>query len=105
MHIAVIVLGSTESVLYRGEPLLRNGCVLHGNKSVSRIGYIVRVYNYFRMRDQGKKKNIAVTDLKMSRISHFLDNRLTDGGKVVNPTHRPLFTLQKHFLALISVRG
>jgi hypothetical protein len=26
----------------------------------------------------------------MLRIPHCLDNRLTDGGKVVSPTHRPL---------------
>jgi hypothetical protein len=25
-----------------------------------------------------------------------LDNPLTDGGKVVSPTHRPHFTPQKH---------
>jgi hypothetical protein len=25
------------------------------------------------------------------RIPHFLDNRLTDGGKVVRPKHRALF--------------
>jgi hypothetical protein len=39
----------------------------------------------------------------------LLDSRLTDGGKVVGPTHRPHFTLQKYFiflfLVLISVRG
>jgi hypothetical protein len=37
-----------------------------------------------------------------------LDSRLTDGGKVVSPTHRPRSTPQKHyflFLILISLRG
>jgi hypothetical protein len=29
------------------------------------------------------------------RLSHFLDNRLTDGGKVVSLTRRPLFTPQE----------
>jgi hypothetical protein len=29
------------------------------------------------------------------RLPHFLDNRLTDGGKVVSPTRRPLFTPTK----------
>jgi hypothetical protein len=29
----------------------------------------------------------------MLRIPHCLDNRLTDGGKVVSPTHPPHFTL------------
>jgi hypothetical protein len=28
----------------------------------------------------------------MLRIPHYLDNRLTDGGKVVSPTHRPLLS-------------
>jgi hypothetical protein len=31
----------------------------------------------------------------MSRLSHFLDNRLTGGGKVVSLTHRPPFTAQE----------
>jgi hypothetical protein len=33
----------------------------------------------------------------MLRIPHCLDSRLTDGGKVVIPTHRPLSTPQKHY--------
>jgi hypothetical protein len=33
----------------------------------------------------------------MLRIPHCLDNRLTDGGKVVSPTHPPYFTPQKHY--------
>jgi hypothetical protein len=33
----------------------------------------------------------------MLRIPHCLDNRLTDGGKVVSPTHQPQFTPQKHY--------
>jgi hypothetical protein len=31
------------------------------------------------------------------RIPHCLGNRLTDGGEVVSPTHRPHFTPHKHF--------
>jgi hypothetical protein len=31
-------------------------------------------------------------DCVMLRILHRLDNRLTDGGKVPNPTHRPRYT-------------
>jgi hypothetical protein len=31
-------------------------------------------------------------DCETSRFPHFLDNRLTDGGEVVSPTHRPPFT-------------
>jgi hypothetical protein len=30
----------------------------------------------------------------MLKIPHGLDNRLTDGGKVVSPTHPPHFTPQ-----------
>jgi hypothetical protein len=33
----------------------------------------------------------------MLRIPHCLDSQLTDGGKVVSPTHQPHFTPQKHY--------
>jgi hypothetical protein len=36
----------------------------------------------------------------MLRIPHCLDNRLTDGGKVVSPTHLPHTTPQKHYLSV-----
>jgi hypothetical protein len=39
-----------------------------------------------------------------SRLPHFLDSRLTDGGEVVSLTRRPPFTPGR-FLVLISVRG
>jgi hypothetical protein len=32
---------------------------------------------------------------EMSRLPHFLDNRLTDGGKVVSLTRRPPITPRK----------
>jgi hypothetical protein len=38
----------------------------------------------------------------MLRIPHCLDNRLTDGGKVVSPTHQPHFTPQKHYYVYVS---
>jgi hypothetical protein len=38
----------------------------------------------------------------MLRIPHCLDNRLTDGGKVVSPTHQPHFTPQKHYYFNVS---
>jgi hypothetical protein len=47
-----------------------------------------------------KSKAIPVTGLgglkgcEMLRIPHCLDNRLTDDGNVVSPTHRPHFTPQ-----------
>jgi hypothetical protein len=38
----------------------------------------------------------------MLRIPHCLDNRLTDGGKVVSPRHPPHFTPQKHDYFYVS---
>jgi hypothetical protein len=35
-------------------------------------------------------------------IPHCLVSRLTDGGKVVRPTHRSHFTPQKHYLFYVS---
>jgi hypothetical protein len=35
----------------------------------------------------------------MFRILHCLGNRLTDGGKVVSPTHRPHSALQKLYFS------
>jgi hypothetical protein len=35
----------------------------------------------------------------MLRISHCLDNRFRDGGKVVSPMHRPRFTPQKQYFS------
>jgi hypothetical protein len=35
----------------------------------------------------------------MLRISHCLDTRLTDVGKVVSLTHRPRFTPKKHYFS------
>jgi hypothetical protein len=35
----------------------------------------------------------------MVRIPHCLDNRLTDGSKVVSPTHRSRSTPQKHYFS------
>jgi hypothetical protein len=34
------------------------------------------------------------------RISHCLHNRLTDGGEVVSPTHRPRSTPQKRYFSV-----
>jgi hypothetical protein len=35
----------------------------------------------------------------MMSIPHFLDSRLTDGGKVVGSTHWPHSTPQKHYIS------
>jgi hypothetical protein len=38
----------------------------------------------------------------MLGIPHCIDNRLTDGGKVVSSTHQPHFTPQKQFYFYVS---
>jgi hypothetical protein len=56
-------------------------------------------------------KAVPVTDrggpygCHKSRIPHSLDKRLTGGDEVVALTRRPRSTPQKHFPALIYVRG
>jgi hypothetical protein len=58
-----------------------------------------------------KGKAILVTSregpqgCETSRLPHFLDNRLIDGGEVVSPTRRPALHPPGRFLVLISVRG
>jgi hypothetical protein len=55
------------------------------------------MFSTFRL---GTGKAIPVTGrecsegCETSRLPHFLDNTLTDGGEVVSPTRRPLFTLR-----------
>jgi hypothetical protein len=39
----------------------------------------------------------------MLRVPHYLDNGLTDGGKIVSPAHPPHFTPHKY--CYISVSG
>jgi hypothetical protein len=52
-------------------------------------------------RNPNKGKAIPVTGhegpycCETSRLQHFLDNRLTDGGKVVSLKRRPPFTPQE----------
>jgi hypothetical protein len=38
----------------------------------------------------------------MLRMPNCVDNRFTDGGKVVSPTHRPHFTPLKHYYFYVS---
>jgi hypothetical protein len=56
-----------------------------------------------------KSKAVLVTGIGgLLRIPYSVDNRITDGGKVVSLTRRPRSTAQKHIfhlLLLISVRG
>jgi hypothetical protein len=37
---------------------------------------------------------------EMLKIPHCLDSRLTDGGKVVSPLHRPRSTPHKHYFSV-----
>jgi hypothetical protein len=53
---------------------------------------------------QVKMQSYPVTGCETSRLSYFLDNRLTDGCEVVSPTRRPPFSPGR-FLVLIFVRG
>jgi hypothetical protein len=59
---------------------------------------------------KSKKKSKAIPVIgrggllgcEVLRIPNCLDNRLTDGGKVVSPTHLPHFTIQKHYYFYVS---
>jgi hypothetical protein len=64
------------------------------------------IYRFVRMVYYKKSKVIGITGLEglqgreMLRIPHCLDKRLTDGGKVVSPTHRAHFTPRKHYFSV-----
>jgi hypothetical protein len=66
---------------------------------------------FFLFLHRCKGKGVHVIDrggpwvYETSRLPEFLDNWLTDGGKVVTLTHRTPFTPPGRFLILISVRG
>jgi hypothetical protein len=67
------------------------------------IRHEYNIFNYWMILVEVYKKGkaIPVTDrggpqgCETSRFSHFLDNRLTDGGKVVSLQRRPPFTPRK----------
>jgi hypothetical protein len=40
---------------------------------------------------------------EMLRISQCIDSQLTDGGKVVSPTHRPHFSPKKHYFSVSGI--
>jgi hypothetical protein len=73
-------------------------------EDIVRMLYILQINGFL------KSKAISVTGrgglegCEMLRIPRCLDNRLTDGGKVVSPTitildifHRPVFYLKLHW--------
>jgi hypothetical protein len=90
---------------------------LHGlvdpKKDRDSILYSVRVENAISLQPCQAKAIVAtghggLKDCEMLRIPHCLDNRLTDGGKVVSLTRLPHTTLQNIIFLLlvpISVRG
>jgi hypothetical protein len=51
-----------------------------------------------------KRKATPVTGCETSRLPHFLDNRLTDGGEIVSLMSWLPFTTGR-FLVIISDRG
>jgi hypothetical protein len=57
-----------------------------------------------------KSKAIPVTGRgglygnEMLTIPYYLDNLLTDGGKVISLTHRPHFTPQKYYFSVYDTR-
>jgi hypothetical protein len=70
------------------------------NKSVIHTSIFLWRYNTLKI------KSIPVTDrgglqgCEMLKIPHCLDNRLTDGGKVVSPTHWLHLYFPKTFISL-----
>jgi hypothetical protein len=46
--------------------------------------------------DRDRRRDLVNSVLKLKDAT-LLDNRLIDGGKVVNPTHRLHFTPQKQY--------
>jgi hypothetical protein len=41
----------------------------------------------------------GLKDCEILWIPHCQDSRLTDGGKVLSPTHRPRSNLQEHYFS------
>jgi hypothetical protein len=65
------------------------------------MNYIKPFHSVLDLKVYIKGKAISITGregpwgCEMSRLPHFLDNRLTDGGEVVSLTHWPPFTPRK----------
>jgi hypothetical protein len=71
--------------------------MLAPSDGVSPRKHLVRMY--LRVKTKGKINPVTgrggPQGYETSRIPHFLDNRLIDGGEVVSLTHRPPFTPRK----------
>jgi hypothetical protein len=65
------------------------------------VKYVYFILIYFSHRYKVKGKAIPVTGrggpwgCEKLKLSHFQDNRLTDGDKAVSPTRLPPFTLRR----------
>jgi hypothetical protein len=75
------------------------------------VVHITAAYNHTVQRPMIKNVKVSLSTgrggplgCETSRLPHFLDNQLTDGGEVVSLTWQLLFT-QGRFLVLISIRG
>jgi hypothetical protein len=87
---------------------------LNVNRNVGQCSFLLRYASHYiflsciNRQAKKKSKTIPVTGrgglygCEMLRIPHCLDNRLTDGGKVASPTHRPRSTPQKHYYFYVS---
>jgi hypothetical protein len=67
---------------------------------VSNLSFTI-LYDQIQLKIKDKDKAIPVTGregpegCETSRLPHFLNSRLTDGGEVVSPTRQPPFTPQE----------
>jgi hypothetical protein len=66
---------------------------------VNSISGCINVNNAIRITERG-----GPYGCETQRIPHFLDNRMTEGGEVINPMSWPRFSLRR-FLVLIPVIG
>jgi hypothetical protein len=84
----------------------RGACGICGGQNGNAAGFLVSLANQH-------STNFSIIIISRGceklRLTHYLDKRLIDGGKVVSPTCPPQFTPRflyfQRFLVLISVRG
>jgi hypothetical protein len=69
----------------------------------NKIGLQKKIYPTCDVISPDFHKNL-LQGCEMLRIPHCLDNRLTDGSKVVSPTHPPRSTPQEHYFSVSGTR-